>query len=324
MPPPRSLVACILPAQGAQGYVRARAAAWRAPRWRRGGWSGRERDRLKVDGPDGMGRASAPSLTPHQTPPAPPDLPVPSLQPPVHHKDAFCLHCLPDSPPGPDSPPSGRSCRRSRFGFANTAYTPPRLQRLGHCWDVKLGGVIPLWNLFVMLSDLTIKDASNQDAANTVPFPHFPRSKGEHLPCSHSQIQTSHLGPGLRSICQKLQDPSTENRKLKSNAFSSALETSLKRLWQFFRLRHNFSQRDYALPCARTHTNTTTHLPGTNLQSPPQQGTYWISRRVQCRCGISGYQEVKGWYCFLIWRANLRKAYDHISGPHVPSECCTC
>lgn len=63
----------------------------------------------------------------------------------------------------------------------------------------------------MVLSDLTIKDASNQGAANTVPFPHFPRSKGEHLPCSHSQIQTSHLGPGLRSICQKLQDPSTEN-----------------------------------------------------------------------------------------------------------------
>lgn len=86
-----------------------------------------------------------------------------------------------------------------------------------------------LKQFMMLLSDPTIKDAFNQGAANKLAFPHFLRSEGELFPCSHSQIQMSHLGPGLRSICLKFQDPCTENRMLKSNMFRSASETFPKR-----------------------------------------------------------------------------------------------
>jgi len=166
---------------------------------------------------------------PPWTSPAPPELSVPSLQPPACSKAAFCLYACPPAHPGP-TPTLGQRLWVLLLRFGTRSLHPQHLQGLGHCRHVTLGGVNPLWNVFMMLvSDSTIKHASNQGAANTVPFPHFPRSEGECFPCSHSQIQKSHLWPCLRSICQKLQDPSMENRLLKSNTFSSASETSPKR-----------------------------------------------------------------------------------------------
>lgn len=177
---------------------------------------------------------------------------------------------LPPAPlppaPAPGRPP-GRGCHRSSFGLAQAPYKPPPRRGLGHRGDTTLGDAKLFWNLFVvLLSDPTVKDAFNQGAAHTEPFPHFPRSEGQRFPCSLSQIQRSHLGPGPRSICQKLQDASAENRLLRSNTLSSETspKTAVADFWAMARFLSEGS-----CPPLRTRTDKHNRTPSWDKTAEP-------------------------------------------------------
>lgn len=211
------------------------------------------------------------------------NLPVPSPQPPNLLQSCPLPRCpLPRPDPRAEAataPPS--VCHRHPtnphpVGALATAETP------------RLEARSPFGNLFmVLLSDPTVKDTFNQGAANTEPFPHFRRSEGQRFPCSLSQIQRSHLGSAPRSICQKLQDASAENRLLKSNTLRDFSEKGCGGFLGY----GTVSLGGIVPSLAHTHRQTQPHtFLGQNRGAVRGGGLLWVSGSAQRRCGISGYK----------------------------------